>query len=318
MRVRPSSSVVPLPAMALTGQALSAVLRGSVSKVPVSAVALTDTFYEHDKVAYPLPAVARAYTDNPVVPLYLTPTPAEIFTSTVLGIVSPVLISTLPAEVLMSSQVGDVVVTGPIQDTLTLQPGPGTAVDTFLNEQGGDVDYGASTTVLISRLVTEDRNRGLFKFDISSIPAGATIDSAVFSLYCISGSGQNPVDVNLHRAITQWFAGPGAGAPVGGADASNWLYRNRNGSVAWGAVGGQSSVDYAASSSAVESVGSGSAWYEWDITQLVQDWVDGTYTNWGFWLIGNYSSTGTRTFSAGDGFTAENRPKLVVDYTYTV
>jgi len=55
--------------------------------------------------------------------------------------------------------------------------------------------------------------------------------------------------------------------------------------------------------------------FDWDVTADVQDFVDGTASNFGWWLINAVESTGTRkNFVPSGGATESQRPKLVVVY----
>jgi len=59
----------------------------------------------------------------------------------------------------------------------------------------------------------------------------------------------------------------------------------------------------------------GIGYYKWDIKKLVQEWVDGTYANYGFMLK---RPSGQRTtwpyLCSSDQTTTDWRPKLTVDY----
>jgi hypothetical protein len=59
----------------------------------------------------------------------------------------------------------------------------------------------------------------------------------------------------------------------------------------------------------------GIGYYKWDIKKLVQEWVDGTYANYGFMLK---RPSGQRTtwpyLCSSDHTTTDWRPKLTVDY----
>jgi hypothetical protein len=129
--------------------------------------------------------------------------------------------------------------------------------------------------------------RSLVKFNLSTIPSGSTINSATFKArhsYISSGSGAR--DITVWRITGSWSEG----------------------SVTWNNKPG-----YGGSYDSV-SIGHGNwGWYEWDVKDLVQEWVNGTYSNYGLMLRGpEYSGAGFRGFSTREG---SYTPKLVVNFT---
>jgi hypothetical protein len=129
--------------------------------------------------------------------------------------------------------------------------------------------------------------RSLVKFNLSTIPSGSTINSATFKArhsYISSGSGAR--DITVWRITGSWSEG----------------------SVTWNNKPG-----YGGSYDSV-SIGHGDwGWYEWDVKDLVQEWVNGTYSNYGLMLRGpEYSGAGFRGFSTREG---SYTPKLVVNFT---
>jgi len=129
--------------------------------------------------------------------------------------------------------------------------------------------------------------RSLVKFDLSAIPSGSTINSAVFKArhsYFSEGSGA--CNITVHRIKERWLEG----------------------SVRW-----TNKPDYHGSSYDSVSIGHGAwGWYEWDVTDLVQEWVNGT-SNYGLMLRGPESPCGrVRAFSTREG---SYTPKLVVSFS---
>jgi len=104
--------------------------------------------------------------------------------------------------------------------------------------------------------------RSLVMFDLSTIPSGSTINSATFEAYLI-GWYDYPNryrDVAVHRITGTWSEN----------------------SVAW-----NNKPDYSESYDSV-SIKSEEVWdwHSWDVTDLVQEWVNGTYANHGIMLRG--------------------------------
>lgn len=204
----------------------------------------------------------------------------------------------------------------------TLQPDPTNGIDTYIysNAATKNWNYGRSTGIGVGRPASIER--GLLKFDLSSIPVGRSITNATLSLYCTFQRNTTDYDVSVHRALVEWYEGLGNGAvPGAGVDASTWTYRNYNGSVAWsGGEGGGSGSDFAASPTATTSITDVNTWFDWDVLADVSAWYNGSVPNYGWFLLGVEGSTNTdRTFASSD-YTVNItlRPKLVIEYEIAV
>ena len=162
--------------------------------------------------------------------------------------------------------------------------------------------------------------RALVHFDVSSIPAGSTINSAQLSLrvtQTISGSQ----DIDLHRVVADWGeAGSNApGQEGGGTSAQNgdatWV-SSFHPSTAWAQPGG----DFASTASATASVGSSGSTSVWSSAGMeadVQSWVSGAQPNFG-WVVKHTDEIvyGTaKRFRSRENTTTSQRPTLVVDFT---
>jgi len=157
------------------------------------------------------------------------------------------------------------------------------------------------------------RRRGLLAFDVSSIPAGSTIDAVTLALEMAQSINATVQTVTLHRVSADWgesgSAGAGSGSLAQGGDAT-WLYRFFD-TDAWTTSGG----DFDAAASASASVG-GIGPYSWAGAGLVADvqsWVDNPASNFGWLVRGNEDSLqAVKKFYSREGFIP---PKLTVDYT---
>ena len=101
----------------------------------------------------------------------------------------------------------------------------------------------------------------LIIFDISSISSGTLIKSAILKIYYYQWSQTNPVDreLTLHRITSNWDEE----------------------TVTWNAR--PSHAPEVTSSAAVP--GSLGQWMEWDVTDDVQDFVNGAETNYGWQIM---------------------------------
>ncbi|MCX7680588.1 MAG: DNRLRE domain-containing protein, partial [Anaerolineae bacterium] len=134
--------------------------------------------------------------------------------------------------------------------------------------------------------------RSLVRFDLSSIPTGATINQATLRLYLVS-SWDYP---NRTRTITTYRIG------------SSWS---------------ESGVTWNNQPSHAEAFGSAGVthgawgWYAFDVTNLVRGWVNGTWPNYGIMLRGpEWSGTDSswKSFATRE---STYDPQLVITYIGT-
>lgn len=165
--------------------------------------------------------------------------------------------------------------------------------------------------------------RGLIKFDLTSIPANAVIDSVDLRLNVVQAQATN-VTVKLHRLLADWgestsigtggAGGEGAGGKAKPGDAT-WLQRFYLAPAAlWTTPGG----DFNAVASASRSVGTLGA-YTWRSTGMNADvafWLANPAQNFGWEVVGNEVSAATsKAFASRQNATLANRPVLTVYYT---
>src|SRR4029450_8157366 len=123
----------------------------------------------------------------------------------------------------------------------------------------------------------------LVQFDLSAIPANATINSATLNMQATQIGGALNIDVyELQQSWTE-------GAAAGTAGAANWTER------AAGTPGTAPGRTF--DPTAVATINTGTVGqHSWDITSLVQAWVDGSKANNGV-MIGSPDGGGNRTVS---------------------
>lgn len=211
--------------------------------------------------------------------------------------------------------------------TVVLQPDGASGIDTAIysytsnTPQDKTRNYGTTITLSVGWLSggtpSNPEGKALYKFDLSSIPPSAIITSAILSLWCSLEDTSANLNFTLHRSLVEWFEGIKDGAVPTGEDGSTWDLRNHNGSVAWvGGPGGAAGSDYATTPTDTTTVTGTGAFFDWDVTPDVQDFVDGSLTNHGWWLIGDMTvgSGSAKRFRGSDHATVANRPKLTIEY----
>jgi autotransporter-associated beta strand protein len=173
--------------------------------------------------------------------------------------------------------------------------------------------------------------RALFEFDLSSIPAGATITSASLQLYCTHIEEHSP-SIQVFRSKVAWGEGDGGGPNTGGklgapATAGQASWNNRlagTPATPWGAPGGLADTDYATPYSAQQSLNDSGqdapgpwTWNGPGLTADVQYWVDHPTLNFGWFLIsdGEGLRESVKRFAAREFAEAGSRPALTVAYS---
>ena len=172
---------------------------------------------------------------------------------------------------------------------LTLNP----VADSMVDENSAGANYGSDDTLKIGTSALLLHYQSIFRFDVSVLPAGATVSAATLRLYNIAGFGKS-MDVGAYRITVTWDEG----------------------TVTWDSFGG--GYD-AATQLGVASVNPKTAgWNEWVLPPaLIHKWIDGVPgTNQGLLLRyeGNdknyqYKLT-TREYAV-----PTLQPQLVIEYT---
>ncbi|HDK26249.1 MAG TPA: DNRLRE domain-containing protein [Candidatus Atribacteria bacterium] len=172
-----------------------------------------------------------------------------------------------------------------------IQPLPVEGKDTWVTRFRKDENYGYNEHLFIGRF-DGDVERALLQFNVSDIPANAVIVSSDLQLYQYNtwGSLEN-FTIGAHR-IT-----------------SSWLLHT----VTW-----NSKVSFDSSPvGTCEVLPSAGTWLSWDITSLLQGWVNGTISNYGVLLKKVNESSGGTDISCWTSRYTDNqnlRPKLEISY----
>lgn len=206
---------------------------------------------------------------------------------------------------------------------LTLQQGADSysgVSDTHLYKaDGGDSNENTSVILKAATQYAAYEFRVVIKFDVSSIPAGSTINSATLYLYRSSDQGTSVV-TGVHRVFKAWTNT--------GATWNDWINPNSE----WGAGGAENASDAGTDNSGDGSdydrtttpldtysytVWAAAGWWDWDVTTAVQNWVDETWANNGLSLkVSSGEINDQQGFHSSEYLTdTTKRPKLVIDYT---
>lgn len=132
-------------------------------------------------------------------------------------------------------------------------------------------------------------DRSLIQWDLSSMPAGAVVESAEMRLYCIS------------------FTGTPSGQPA------YYLIEQ-----AWDELTVTHNTDpgFWATPSILAAWPQPQSWFSVDITSFVQDWMDGSRANYGIYCTSQgCTATSVPGFWSKDSDQTDLRPQLVVTYS---
>jgi len=181
-------------------------------------------------------------------------------------------------------------------ETKILQPGPSEGKDAFVSTSwgGSSTNFGNDDLLEVMFMNSNDISRSYIQFNLSSIPSHANIESALLSIHgniSTSGGGDKVV---ARRVKSSW-----------NENTITWNNKPNFDSFIYDDV----SLPYRNATTPVE----------FNLTSLVQEWIDGSYSNYGIILMfenesgtkyGNFCSSDTDTYD-GQGLWT---PKLTIEY----
>lgn len=138
--------------------------------------------------------------------------------------------------------------------------------DTYLKEDEPTANKGTETTVKVGlEAIASSRQRAVLEFDLSAIPAGSAIKSATLEMYAkAKGSAGDNRTVEIYRVARISQNWTELGATWNNLNAS--FDPDREGTLLTGTVIGAYKIST-------------------DLTAIVQEWLDGVKSNFGFMLI---------------------------------
>jgi len=217
----------------------------------------------------------------------VTPTPSRTATATSTRTRTATPTATLPA--------GD--------ETVTLQQGVGGytgADDSYISLWYPINNYGGFSRMYVH---AGDFVSTLLRFELSGVPAGATVSSATLSLYAASSTSSEPMTATAYALVRPWEE----------MDAS---WRVAQGSSYWGVSGVNDTLrDREAVGAGDVTLSAAGQWVEIDLTALVQRWADDPSTNYGIVIKGSGSSGVEYRFHSSEYSVSGLRPRLSVAYS---
>ena len=203
-------------------------------------------------------------------------------------------------------------ITTPSAFAYSLSPIQTTTIWDAWNNPNGDSSFSTSANIFTATRTNINIMRGLLFFDLDSILPGTTISNATLNLYAIDQSEYIDNYFYVNRLTEAWDP-----------NYADWASRTANES--WSTTGGawttegQSSVLIPGKHGSVWNLASGQydEWIEWDVTQILTDWIENGQPNFGFIVrqndIPNSLWNETLDFTSGNYPDLSLRPQLLIN-----
>jgi hypothetical protein len=189
--------------------------------------------------------------------------------------------------------------------------------DTTLFENNPNNNLGASM-LAAGTIANGNRSRALVRFDLSSIPPQAVVESVIVTFRVVrTPPSPVPSTFDLHRLFVDWGEGTksgnqGAAATPGEA---TWLARHAP-SILWSQAGAAAPDDFDPTPSASSPLQIDLGFESTDdLVADVQDWVLNPDSNFGWILMSQSESVPFTARRFGSRETPATAPTLVVEYS---
>jgi glucuronoarabinoxylan endo-1,4-beta-xylanase len=198
---------------------------------------------------------------------------------------------------------------------------------TFIRADIPTINSGVRDQIIVGR--NNAALRGLLAFDVSQIPAGATIHSVTLDLWSVAaGSGTSLNTLELHKLLTNFVEGTGDGTSTtnGAGTGADWPTRTGSSADPWTTAGGAAGTDYetaplatlAGFDPSTAPVGSQYTFGSTPALVAAVNAVAGTATPLGLMLKMVNDTTGGSAFArfgSDDHATLAQRPLLTISYS---
>lgn len=171
--------------------------------------------------------------------------------------------------------------------------------DTYISSYSANTNFGGDPDIHVRSL---DDMATLIRFDVSVLPPGSAVPSGVLSLYVYGQSNPQPIQIDVYQVLRSWSA-----------NVATW--NNAEGNVAWSVAGcNGAEIDRSASPASSVTISVDAGWQQFDLTAIVQGWVDDRASNHGVVLRSTHDAGGVQyNFYSSEG-PASLQPKLLLTY----
>lgn len=189
--------------------------------------------------------------------------------------------------------------------------------NTLIEDSSGSRSNGSTDAVYVGRTQRDGLRRGLIRFNVSTIPANATIQLVSLKLHLLRSRPEES-NLKVHRCLNSW--GEGASNYFGGvggqalANDATWTHRFFGTSQLWANAGG----DYLAQPSASKVI-EGTENFTYTITGAglvadLQQWLAQPSNNFGWELLADADAS-AKGYASREHPNTALRPQLVVTWT---
>jgi hypothetical protein len=183
--------------------------------------------------------------------------------------------------------------TNPIIYSLTIQPGPTEGEDTAVVSDSPDTNYGTYEYFAIGNTAGPFIGRAYLQFNLGALPTSAIIVSANLRLYQFLTFGTKDFMLELHQVTENW----------------------NEETITWNNQPGYLPTLESISPVVVDAI----TWLSWDISTLLQDWLNGSIDNHGIVLKDTDEALGdTYIWCRSSNYTADPALRPKIDITYYV
>jgi hypothetical protein len=175
--------------------------------------------------------------------------------------------------------------------------------DTWIDEWYPTQNFNQGVDINFLRLYADGHQNALIRFDLSTLPAGATAASARLEFKIGSRTNANSLTADIYRLNRAWIdtqatwqlAAVGTAWEIAGAGGSSDRSQSSEGELLLNAEDG--------------------TWTSADVTALVQYWLDHPSENYGALLRARAGGGVQYALRASDHPEGDDRPKLIVQYS---
>jgi hypothetical protein len=195
---------------------------------------------------------------------------------------------------LSSASIERVVIRPGDDDETTLQ-------DSTISNWAPDTIHGDAPQVKIRPGDNTEIMNALLRWNLDLVPSGSWVQSAYLEMYCTQGSGSQ-IDMSIFEILRPW-------------QEASATWKTAYSGVSWNTPGCQApGIDRAAIAGAIATLQPSTGWLSWDITDLVQGWVDDPSTNYGMILVPTQFRPKTEYAFASSEAYFSVRPRLAIEY----
>ncbi len=149
--------------------------------------------------------------------------------------------------------------------TVVPQPviSPAMAADAYIDMWRPTTNFGADGRLMVRAANVQSP---IAMFDLSALPAGATVKKAELKFYALSRTNVGPTTVGIFQMLRPWTE-------------SQVTWQRADAATMWETPGASGASDRAATPAATQQLTGIGTWYTFDITSIAQNWANGDANN---------------------------------------